>query len=387
MKTAAGARSARAKETIRVLVVRADRLGDVVLSTPVFQVIKENYPEARLTVLVRPEVAPLLRGLESVDEVLVLEPEAHSGPRGFFRLVSDLRAGKFRIAVVLQSQWRVALAIFLAGVRYRVGPLSKLHSFLFYNRGLRQHRSQVEMHEADYNLQLLRRIGIRVGSRQVPTAVHVPAEAREAAAQWLSGRGWTEAQPLIVVHPGMGGSALNWPEGHYLELIHALLREGRRVLVTGGSGEEPLLTRLREALETGQSDQKERALFYGGPGTRGVEFLAGLYSFASVVVAPSTGPLHVAVAMGKPVVTFYPPIRVQSAIRWGPYLHDEALASILVPEMYCGEDFRCRGPICHYYPCMRSVLVSQAHEQVKSQLALALALGRVETSGADGENK
>ena len=70
---------------------------------------------------------------------------------------------------MLQSQWRIALALFLASFRYRVGPLSKPHSFLFYNRGVRQRRSHVEMHEADYNLQLLRRLGIRVGTRNVPT--------------------------------------------------------------------------------------------------------------------------------------------------------------------------------------------------------------------------
>ena len=88
-----------------------------------------------------------------------------------------------------------------------------------------------------------------------------------------------------------------------------------------------------------------------------------------MVVAPSTGPLHLAVAVGASVVTFYPPIRVQSAVRWGPYIPDESRASILVPEVYCGEDFRCRGSLCHYYPCMKSLTVAQALEQANIQLS------------------
>lgn len=354
---------------IRVLVVRPDRLGDVVLSTPVFQVIKEHYPDAKLTVMVKKGVEPILAGLRTVDEILLYEPEGrHTGLRGFLNLVKDIRSRDFRIAVVLMSHWKIAAAAYFAGVRYRVGPRSKLHSFIFYNRGLRQQRSLVEMHETDYNLQLLRRIGIRVGSRSVPTSVHVSDSARAQAKQWLTERGWTPRQPLIIVHPGMGGSALNWPENHYLELIHSLLREGRKVLVTGGPTEGAMLDRIRGALEAGQQDQKETAIFYGGPDIGEIDFLGGLYSWASVVVAPSTGPMHMAVALGRPVVTFYPPIRVQSAIRWGPYLRDESRATVMVPEVFCGEDFKCRGSLCNYYPCMRSLLVKEAHEHVNRQL-------------------
>ena len=166
----------------------------------------------------------------------------------------------------------------------------------------------------------------------------------------------------------MGGSALNWPENHYLELIHSLLREGRKVLVTGGPTEGAMLDRIRGALEAGHQDQKETAMFYGGPDIGEIDFLGGLYSWASVVVAPSTGPMHMAVALGRPVVTFYPPIRVQSAIRWGPYLRDESRATVMVPEVFCGEDFKCRGSLCNYYPCMRSLLVKEAHEHVNRQL-------------------
>lgn len=350
---------------LRILVVRADRLGDVVLSTPVVEVIKKHYPNADLTFMVRSSVVPVLKGLESIDRFFIFDPDGvHNGIKGFHRLYRSIRDAKYRFAIVLQSNWKIAFAIFLARVRYRVGPLSKIYSFVFYNRGVRQRRSQVEMHEADYNLQLLRRLGIRVGSRRVSTRVHVSEEVKKEAVVWLIQRGFVWNKPLILIHPGMGGSALNWPETHYVELIQAMLQLDRQVLVTGGPTEADLLERIKQALGPSQ----ERVIFYSGTEGQTIEFYGGLCCHADVVVAPSTGPLHVAVALGRPVVTFYPPIRVQSALRWGPYLPDESKASVFVPEIYCGQDFKCLGNMCNYFPCMKGLVVRKAVEEINRHL-------------------
>jgi len=353
---------------LRILVVRPDRMGDVILSTPVFEVIKRHYPNSKLTVMVQHSIAPLLKGISSVDDVMIYDPNGrHSGFRGFFRLLRDIRVKRFRIAVVLQTQFRISLSIFIARIRYRVGPLSKIHSFFFFNRGVRQHRSQVEMHETDYNLQLLRKLGIRIGTRNIPTAVGLSPENIEAAKAWLATQGYNGNEPLVVVHPGMGGSALNWPETHYVDLIRVLVRDGRKVLITSGPLDRVQVEKVVESL----GPIREKVMVYGLNEKRGLDFFAGILNAATVVVAPSTGPLHVAVALKKPVVTFYPPIRVQSALRWGPYLPDESRASLLVPEVYCGEDFKCRGNLCNYFPCMKTVTVASAVEQVNAQLARA----------------
>jgi ADP-heptose:LPS heptosyltransferase len=263
---------------------------------------------------------------------------------------------------VLQTTWKIAAAVFFGKVRYRVGPLSQPYSFLFFNRGIRQRRSQVEMHEADYNLQLLRKLGIRVGARNIPTAVNFSEDDRAAAKKFLTENGWKEGDPLIAIHPGMGGSALNWPETHYMDLVRVLLREGKRVLITGGPTESDLIHRITASL----GPLREKLITYIAEPGQGIGFLAGLFDCCSLAIAPSTGPLHLAVALKKPVLTFYPPIRVQSAIRWGPYLREEKTASILVPEVYCGEDFKCRGNMCNYFPCMKTITVAEALEKVNA---------------------
>ncbi len=284
---------------LRILIVRPDRLGDVVLSTPVFEAIKRHYPNAHLTALVQAMVIPVLRGLPHVDHFMTFDPDGkHKGIRGFFRLCSELRVSRFRIVVVLQSQWKIAAAALIAGIPTRIGPLSKLHSFLFYNKGVRQHRSDVEMHEADYNLQLLRRLGIRMGTRTVPTRIHVSEQTKKGAKKWLEERACDLNKPLVMIHPGMGGSALNWPESNYHELILGLMREGYQVLVTAGPAEGALLDRVKKILEATlpQPQKSQYFLFHAQPG-QGLDFLAGLCFYSSLVVAPSTGPLHLAVAM------------------------------------------------------------------------------------------
>lgn len=362
--------------TPRILVARPDRIGDVILSTPVITALRRQYPNAHITFLVRDVVAPLVREIPDVDSVFIYDPDGrHSGFGGFFRLMEELKAQDFDIAVVLHSTFRLAAALYGVGVPNRIGPLSKIHSFLFYNRGSRQRRSLVEMHEADYNLQLLRKLGIRVGSHQIPAQVALVPDKVEWATEWLKAMKVRKGKSLIAVHPGMGGSALNWPENYYVELIRSLRKDGYEVVLTGGPSEEFLLERISIELEK----TEDSVLVYSGDPTipegaktkgksekvsekrsairsvGSVDYLSALFSKADLVVAPSTGPLHIAVALGKPVVTFYPPIRVQSAIRWGPYITDPQDAGVLVPEVYCGEDFKCRGPKCHYYPCMKMI--------------------------------
>jgi ADP-heptose:LPS heptosyltransferase len=172
----------------------------------------------------------------------------------------------------------------------------------------------------------------------------------------------------------MGGSALNWPENHYAELIRSLLLEGHRVLLTGGPTESELIRRLHAAL----GDQASGVVQFLGDARQNVDFLGALFSQMSLVVAPSTGPLHLAVALKVPVLTFYPPIRVQSVLRWGPYLPTatgEKQAAILVPEVYCGQDFKCRGTSCNFYPCMKGLTVAQALEEARGLLNRGTAHG------------
>lgn len=359
-----------------ILVVRTDKIGDVVLTTPAIAALRKRYPQARITGVVSPVAAEVYRNNPHLDAHIVLDPALYSGFLGFWRLVRRLRAEKAQAVVVFQARMRVGLAVLFSGARYRIGPLSKWWSWLCYNYGRRQNRSAVEMHEADYNIQLLRELGVTVADTWEKTYLKVDEEARRAATRFFVEKGLSPKFKTVAIHPGMAGSALNWPESHFVALGRRLVRH-YNVLITGGPGEGPLVERVFQGISRQQSYNPDSPTFTKYVGEKGLAETIALFDHCDGVVAPSTGPMHLAIALGKKVVTVFPPIKVQSAVRWGPYgiptgtnlgIEPEDKASVLVPDVNCGEDFRCALSACIYYPCMPRVSVDDVEAQLVALL-------------------
>lgn len=358
----------------RILVVRPDRIGDVVLSTPVLEALRGNFPDAEIHFLVRDAVVPVVEHNPHLNAVLEYRPDsAHRGFVGMLRLAREVRSRGFDLAVTLQASFPVSFALFLARVPRRIGPRSKWFSYVFFNSGVRQRRSAVEKHEADYNLALLEPLGIRVAPGYLEPLVQAGATARARVDAFLETLGLGVGKDFVVVHPGMGGSALNWPEENYGSLAGRLARGGTPVVVTGSPAERELVERT--AVDARGAAEGIAVHAYWGELPGGVraglaEFMA-LLGRASVVVAPSTGPLHLASALGRPTVSFFPPIRVQSPRRWGPYTVSggEGRHKVLVPEADCGQDFECLGPKCPNYFCMDGISVDAVERSVLRFLA------------------
>lgn len=302
----------------KVLAVRVDRIGDVILTTPAFQALKKHLPQAELTVLVRPSIAEILRPLPFIDQVIEFDPTSFSSKWDQSKAVKEiLKPHGFDAAVVFQDQPGVSLGLWRASIPHRVGPWSKPLSFFYFNRGMKQSRSRVRMHEADYNLELVSHLtGFPTSSRSIPTEISLSPSHQKAAQEWLTARGWNSQKPLVVVHPGMGGSASNWPLEHYEALIQKLIADQTQVLLSSGPQDQDSLAYLK-----GKLSGASKSHLFVFEESQPLPFLVGLFSHAQLVIAPSTGPLHIAVALKKPVISFYPSIPVQSPKRWGPYTH------------------------------------------------------------------
>lgn len=364
-----------------ILVVRTDKIGDVVLTTPAISALRKRYPDAKLTGVVSTVAAEVYKCSPHLNGVIVLDPALYSGFLGFWRLVRRLRSEKAQVAVVFQAKMRVGLAVLLSGAGVRIGPWSKWWSWLCYNHGRRQNRSAVEMHEADYNIQLLRDLGVTVADTWEKSHLSVSEEAHREATRFFVEKGLSRRFKTVAIHPGMAGSALNWPESHYINLGRRLLRR-YNVIVTGGPGEGPLVERVFQGIARQQSYNPDSPTFTKYLGEKGLSETIAILDQCDGMVAPSTGPMHLAVALGKLVVTVFPPIKVQSAVRWGPYgiqagtnlgISAGDTASVLVPDVNCGEDFRCALSACIYYPCMPRISV----EDVETQLLALLEGGSV----------
>ncbi|MEO0337363.1 MAG: glycosyltransferase family 9 protein, partial [Pseudomonadota bacterium] len=225
-----------------------------------------------------------------------------------------LRAEKFDQAVVLHAPWFVGFALWLARVPVRSGRLSQWHSFLFFNRGLRQKRSLSQKHESEYNFDLITKATNVDWSQRdfAPPKMIAPSEV-ETPIQ--------ESKDYFVVHPGMMGSALNWPIEHYIELVQSIC-EKSVVVVTGTKADRAWTSPLQAALKA-----ESNVLWYQE--RMSPKQLLVTLANAKLVVAPSTGVIHLAAALGRPVVGFYSPRRAESQVRWGP-LTDKK--HIFVPE-------------------------------------------------------
>jgi len=334
----------------RVLVIRTDRIGDVILSTPVLTALKRRFPTVFAAVLVRPYTQQIVEDHPHIDQIL-LDPieDKHKGVRGLWRLRNLLHRGRFDIALLLHPTFRLALAVWLARIPCRVGTAFRFYSLLFNHR-IRQHRRTSGMHEADLNLQFAAAVGAPVDSIELCFAV--PEREKQRAQQLLD-----EAKvvgPLVVIHPGSGGSAQEWPAQKFAALADRIVREwGWQVVVTGGEADQKQVNQMAAAVSV-PIVRLDRRL--------DIKTLAALLQRADLVVANSTGPLHLAAAVGSPVVGLYCPLPACHPQRWGPYHQPEGV--VLPPPENCLVDSRGR---CRKGECMDAISVEQVWQRLQDR--------------------
>jgi ADP-heptose:LPS heptosyltransferase len=328
----------------RALFVRLDRIGDLVLTLPV----EEAFPGAEVDWWIPPGLSFVT--LSAQPPRRAREVAREFGWTEFAGLIREIRRRKYDLAVVFHAPWWVGLALWLARVPVRVGVRSQWHSFLFFNRGVRQKRSRAEHSELEYNYRLIESgLGLPIGA--------LPRNSLRLAAGTTDVLNKFRLQSLsyTVVHPGMGGSALNWPSEKYVELIKSLSDFGT-VAITGTPSDEPFLKPLRERL----SDQTH-VIWLDGK-LKGDELITVL-SQARAIVAPSTGVLHLAASTGRPTIGIFSPVRVQHPRRWGP---QGAKTGVVLPQVDCPGELTCLGPQCPHYNCMEAITPQSVLESLRA---------------------
>jgi ADP-heptose:LPS heptosyltransferase len=341
----------------RILVVRTDRVGDVVLSTPLIRALRTTFHDAYLAALVRPYTRDVLLHNPHLDEILIDDPDgAHAGRAGFRSQVGMLRSKKFDTALLLLPTERMAWMLFAAGIRTRIGVGTKLYEVLTLMRTVSRHKYIPLRHEADYCLDLGRAIGVR--SNDLTTELFLTEDERGAAASRLRGPGAGEAGSLLVgIHPGSGRSAPNWRIERYVELAAAILERhpSARVIVTGSETE----WEFSRAFGTLKSDRISDLV-----GTLTLRELMAVISHYSLLVSASTGPMHIAAGLGVPTVSLFCPLTACSPRLWGPQGNR---SEVLLPsEGYCQK--QCPGDphVCQFEG---GIHVAQVAEAVDRMLA------------------
>lgn len=299
----------------KILFIRLDKIGDLICTLPIDQVFSSS-TQSNLTANTQVEwfISPGLKSLMdlTLPPRTVTELDKKFSFANLKKFSQKIKSFKPDAIIAIQSPWWVGLIAFLMQVPLRVAVRSRWDSFLFYNHALRQKRSQSVQHEYEYNLDLaLYTYKILNPESTIDTdffkkqIVHFNLKEKKEFADLKN-------KKFIVIHPGMAGSALNWPQNKYNDYIENFIKQNSdiSIVITGTKSDEPYLNQIYAKWH------QHPQLIWLNEKLSLIELLHVLAQ-AEAVIAPSTGVLHLAASLEVPTHGIYSPVKVHHPKRWG----------------------------------------------------------------------
>lgn len=324
-----------------LLIVRTDRIGDVVLSLPLASIIKKHLPDCKITFLVRQYTKALVVNHPFIDNIILLDEK--NGKISLASNIKKISNNNFDSAVIVYPTFVTALIIFLSRIKNRIGTGYRWYSFLF-NQKIYEHRKYAEKHELEYNINLLTKFGIKeeVNQGNIRFDLVPDSESLKKIEKILSDSEINTDEPLIIIHPGSGGSSVDLPQEKFKLLTEKIANElTENIILTGSPSEKELCENL-----------KVKSGILNLVGKLNLSELIALINKSSIFIGNSTGPIHIAAALGKYTIGFYPRIPACSEQRWGPYTNKKIIFS---PKIKCSS---CTRKQCTILDCMNSIEVN-----------------------------
>lgn len=309
-----------------VLAVRTDRMGEMLLTLPAVRTLRDNFPDSRISLMLSPSLKDLVINEPYIDILLPYSEGRHRGFWGTIKLARLLKSGGFDLIVIFNPAKKFNLASFLAGIPCRLGYNRKCGFLLNYR--IEDRKYQGEKHEIEYNIDLLRPLGLEPGGTGLSLSIDKESLNR---IDGLFVRENIGNNTLLAVHPWASNPGKEWGEDNFAALIKILAQQGERIAVIGGS----------ENIERASSlIQKSGSRVLDLTGKLSLKELSALLSKCRLLVSNDSGPVHVAAAAGTRVIALFrknPP--AVSARRWGPWgrghavIEKDALSDISVEEV------------------------------------------------------
>lgn len=291
-----------------ILVVRTDRVGDVVLTLPVFPVLRKNFPDSRITVLVAESTRALVEGHPDIDEVISINRDSKfKGWGRFWKLVLKLRSRSFDWAILFHTKKWTNVLCFFAGIPRRTGYKNEKFGRLL-TEPVFDERNLGRKHESEFCLDLLKKIGLDVPDEMVFVVPHHPS-----AGSWL--KNWTSKintplEKTIIINPSASDPARRWPPESFAALLKKLAEHGYGPLIIVGTKSDKAALRLREMTHGISADLI---------GQTNMSQFIELLRHSRMLISNDSGPVHIAAALQKPVVSIF--IRDEPGVnpeRWRP---------------------------------------------------------------------
>ena len=292
------------EEIHKVLLVRQDRIGDVILTLPLITELKKLAPHLQTEVLVTPYTQPLAECFVGVDKAWALPLE-----KDWKSFSKEIYNQNYDLVIVPNSKSRIATLVYEANIPFRMGPRLRWHGWR-YNLPLYQSRKRPVCNELTYNLQLLSPWRSLPENENISFPFTLPEASINRVKQFIQEQ---SLNSFIIIHPGSGGSAIDLP----IDILKAVIRQlpgDKKIVITGGPSEKTLGDSL-QALDTNR--------IYNTAGMWNLTELMALISLSSFFIGNSSGPLHIARAFNVPLLGFYSTYPACHPIRWGPYQQEK----------------------------------------------------------------
>ncbi len=282
-------------------------LGDCVMATPALRGLRELYPDARITALVRVNVKPIVQDLPWVDRVVTVRPK-RKGKKGDGRrgdvvgLARRLSRGRFDMAVLLPNSFKSALVAKMAGCNRIVGYERDGRGFLLSDRMIPRKGvgGFVPVPTLDYYLGIVRFLGAGHPSGEMALFTRAEDDVRVDEIFKDVGIDAASGDRLVLLNPGAQKLMKRWEPARFAAVADVLMEEGDvKVAVTGSPGEREILKAVVDTAKGEVINLAERGM--------NLRLLKSVVKKSALMVTNDTGPRHIAAAMGTPVVTLFGP--------------------------------------------------------------------------------
>lgn len=335
----------------RILLIRPDHLGDMILATPAMLALKQSRPSLEIHVLASPSSAAVLAHLPAVDRVLtvdfpgfnrsapkesLIQPYSH-----MLKVARQLRLIGYGTAVIMRpDHWWGAMLAYLSGIRQRLGyDLPDVAPFLTEAIPL-----PPALHAVHQNMRLVERWTGFIPDSEIPFGLRIAPQDDDDVTELLR-QYRLHNQRLIAIHPGAGTWVKQWDAERWAIVADTLTEQMEaRVIFTGTEGERSLVDHIQNAA---------RLKTYTTVGALKIGQLAALFNRCAVVLGPDSGPLHLAAAVGAPTVALFGPADPQEFAPWGSRQHHAVLSSSIACRPCRVLDWADDDP--QFHPCVRDI--------------------------------
>lgn len=341
---------------MKILIRATNWVGDAILALPALRAVRKRFPDAGIAIVARPYVADIYREQEICNQLIPYDPKGlHAGFLGRERLAAELRAEKFDVALLLQNAFDAAWLVWRANIPERIGYARDARSLLLTKIVPVPQHGEIPTHEKFYYLELLRRAGW-LDSLQDETfiALHVPEEKRRSAEEFLCKSGVRQGALRVAIGAGASyGSAKCWPPSRFAEVANRLQSEtDSDVILFGTAGEANVSTAISAEMRQSPIDLT---------GKTAIADLPALLSQCHLFIGNDSGAMHVAAAVGLPVVAIFGPT---DPFGTSPVTER---CSIVQQRPYCSPCFLRRCPTDHR--CMTAITAGIVEAAAKPWLS------------------